>query len=118
MKITRIYSDADGESRFEDIDVESTPKGLGLISNPMAVEHFFLRETPGSGDQGWHVAPQKQYVVLLSGTVEVEVSAGEIRQFSTGDVLLAEDTVGKGHRTKTLTSEPRKSLFITVREAA
>ena len=118
MKITRIYAQADGESRFEDIEVEESPKGLGFISNPMDVETFYMRETPGLSTQDWHVAPQKQYVVLLSGTVEVEVSSGEIRRFNSGDVILAEDTFGKGHRTSTLTYGPRKSLFITVREAA
>lgn len=118
MKITRIYADREGESWFEDLDVACSPKGFGFISNPMEVEQFFLRETAARATQDWHQAPRKQYVVLLSGAVEVEVSSGEVRRFETGDVLLAEDTHGKGHRTTSLSDEVRKSLFITVREAA
>ena len=118
VNMTRIYADGDGESRFEDVAVPCSKQGLGFISNPMDVEALYLRETPGGESQDWHVAPRKQYVVLLSGTVEVQVSTGEVRQFGTGDVLLAEDTSGKGHRTPTLSSGNRKSLFITLREAA
>jgi len=118
VRITRIYADTEGESRFETLDLEASPRELGCISNPMEVDEFYLRETPGLSNQDWHVAPRKQYVVLLSGAVEVEVSTGEVRRFNAGDVLLAEDTFGKGHRTTTLTYGPRKSLFITVREAA
>ena len=46
----------------------------------------------------------------------MEVSCGEIRRFTAGDVLLAEDTFGKGHKTTTLSEGMRQSLFITVRD--
>ena len=117
-KITRIYADRDGESRFEEIDVPRLDAGFGFISDALDVDALYLRETPGGERQEWHVAPSRQWVVLLSGAVEVEVSSGEVRRFDSGDVLLAEDTTGKGHRTTALTPGPRKSLFITVRETA
>ena len=117
MKMTRIYVDSAGESRFEDLEVACSPHPFGFLSSPMEVEEFYLRENVGNSNLGWHLAPQKQYVVLLSGRVEVEVSSGEIRQFSTGDILLAEDTHGKGHRTTSLSEGLRTSLFITVPEA-
>ena len=116
MKVTRIYADADGESWFEEIEVEGQPKGLGFYGSPIAVDKFMLRETPGPSTQDWHVAPTQVYVVLLSGAVEIEVSSGETRQFGAGDVLLAEDTVGKGHKTTTISEGVRKSLFVTVRK--
>jgi uncharacterized cupin superfamily protein len=37
-------------------------------------------------------------MVLLSGTVEVETSDGNVQRFKPGDILLLEDTWGKGHR--------------------
>ena len=39
--------------------------------------------------------------VPLSGRFEVEVSSdGTIKSFGPGDILLAEDTTGKGHKTR------------------
>jgi hypothetical protein len=49
----------------------------------------------------WHNAPWRRYVVPLSGRFEVEVSSdGTIKSFGPGDILLAEDTTGKGHKTR------------------
>jgi hypothetical protein len=52
---------------------------------------------------GWrteHQAPRRQFLVFLSGTAAIETSDGETRYFQAGDVLLAEDTTGKGHASK------------------
>ena len=98
MKVTRIYADDQGYSHFEDIDMPSMPKPVGRVSEGVSVETFRIRETPGSYDQGWHCAPRKVLVVLLDGVVEIDVSHGVTRQFSAGDILLAEDIEGEGHR--------------------
>ncbi len=118
MKLTRIYADTEGHSRFEDVEIPGTASQLGFLTDPASVDELFIRESPDGAPQGWHVAPRRQYVVLLSGHVEVEVSSGETRSFQAGDVLLAEDTFGQGHRTTPLKPGPRKSLFVTLKEAA
>jgi quercetin dioxygenase-like cupin family protein len=38
---------------------------------------------------------------ILSGQIEVE-AGGEVRRFSAGDIVLAEDTEGPGHATTSL----------------
>ena len=39
---------------------------------------------------------------------------GSRRVFGPGDLLLAEDTTGRGHVSRALDPEPRVSLFITL----
>ncbi len=51
---------------------------------------------------------------MLDGEIEIEVSDGERRGFRGGDVLLVEDTTGKGHRTRTVDGRPRRSVFVTL----
>ena len=114
MKITKIYHDQDGESHFEEIEVDLHKVGLGQRSSPIPVQSLIFRETPGPYSQGWHCAPEIQYVILLSGEVQVEVSDGTCKKFTAGDILLAADTKGKGHKTSTLSSGIRHSLFIPV----
>jgi hypothetical protein len=50
----------------------------------------------------------------MDGEIEIETSLGEKRVFKHGDVLLVEDTTGKGHRSRNLTRQIRSSLFITL----
>jgi quercetin dioxygenase-like cupin family protein len=75
---------------------------------------LFFREVEPFYDWNFHTAPQKQYIILLDGKIEIETSLGEKRIFKAGEVLLVDDTTGKGHKTKNLQPEKRKSIFITL----
>jgi hypothetical protein len=113
--VTRIYSDENGESRFEDIQIPLKDAGvIGSLSGIFPAKGIIFREVLPSYDYDFHNAPQKQYIILLDGEIEIETSLGEIRRFSAGEVLLVEDTTGKGHRTKNVLPAKRKSIFITV----
>lgn len=113
MKITRIFSDEKGESYFEDIEIPLIDQGeIGYLSEDIDIKKLQFRTVSADYDYDFHHAPQKQYIVLLNGGVEIETSLGEIRQFETGEILLVEDTFGKGHKTKNLIKKERTSLFI------
>jgi hypothetical protein len=114
MKYTRIYSDARGESHFEDveIDMEAAPHNTGAISAMFKAKGVMFRQSPDYFVD-WHNAPQRQFVVNITGTLEVVASDGEKRQFGPGTILLAEDTTGKGHTSRGVGGgAPRLSLFI------
>lgn len=113
MKITRIYSDEKGDSHFEDVEIPLADQGeIGYLSDKIDVKKLQFRRVSADYDYDFHCAPQRQYIVLLDGGVEIETSLGEIKRFPTGDILLVEDTQGKGHKTKNLEKRERTSLFI------
>lgn len=113
IQITRIYSGADGESHFEDFEVSLNDNGdIGFLSDGEPAKTIIFREVAPSYDYDFHTAPDRQYIVLLDGGVEIETSLGKKRSFPTGSILLMEDTTGKGHKTKNLKQEIRKSIFI------
>lgn len=69
-----------------------------LLSGPFPVEAITFVEQPANApDWERHVAPRRQWVVVLRGRAAVTVSGGERREFGPGDVLLYEDTTGEGH---------------------
>jgi len=113
--VTRIFSDTNGDSHFEQINIPMADNGdIGLLSAAAPVAGIIFREVKPSYDYDFHNAPQRQYLVLLDGAIEIETSLGDKRIFNTGEVLLLEDTTGKGHRTKNVIHTVRKSLFITL----
>ena len=117
MEITRLFADEKGESHFEDIDIPLKEGGeIGRLSEILPVTGMMLRENPGDYNYDWHPAPRKQYIVMLEGMMVVEVSDGERRTFPPVEILLVEDTEGKGHKSWVPDGKPRKSLFITIAE--
>jgi hypothetical protein len=113
--LTRIYSDSNGESHFENIQIPLHEAGsIGRLSESLPANGIVFREVEPSYDWNFHTAPQKQYIVLLDGEIEIETSLGEKRTFRAGEILLVEDTTGKGHKTRNLLPIKRKSIFITL----
>ncbi|HLN54606.1 MAG TPA: hypothetical protein VK207_01370 [Bacteroidales bacterium] len=113
MNYTRIYSDKQGESHFETVELKLTPEGpLGAMSEVFSAKAVQFRENTADYYWDYHNPPAKQFVILLDGTIEITTSLGEKRLFNGGDILLLEDTEGKGHRTENVKKETRKSLFI------
>jgi hypothetical protein len=116
VRVTRIFTGTDGESHFEDLDIPLRDFGaVGAMSEPIGVTGLVLRETGPDYDLDWHHAPRRQFVVMLSGgLVEIEVGDGSRRRLGPGDILLAEDTTGRGHISRAVDDQPRVSLFITL----
>lgn len=115
MQITRIYTGLDGESHFEDRDIPLKDGGpIGRLSALIPATGLILRETGPEYDYDWHCAPRRQAIILLSGSIDVEVGAGIVRRFGPGEIIWAEDTIGRGHRTRTVDRQVRKTVFVTL----
>lgn len=115
MKVVRLYTGADNQSHFEDMQVPMKDGGkIGFMSEPVKATGIVFRETSGNYNYDFHTAPRRQYVVNLDSEVEIEVGDGSKRILRGGDVLLAEDTTGQGHISRAVAGKPRRSLFITL----
>ncbi len=108
----RIYTGNDGLSHFEELPLPLKPfvdtEGAYGEGTPMEVAKgvTFRVASPGYF-LDWHRAPRRQYIINLSGEVEIQASDGSALRLKPGDILLAEDVAGKGHTTRVLGNEPR-----------
>jgi len=119
MKVTRLYTGADGLTKVEEFEIPLKPQGRGTeLSEIVGVTSLQFRRTNQDYNLDWHTAPRRQYVVTLSGESEVELEGGRKIRLGPGHILLAEDTTGKGHISRAVGGAARLSLFITLADGA
>jgi hypothetical protein len=117
-KFTRLYSDADGESHFEDVDAELTLVDFAPNAPPLKVSEYISAERtaflggPSGWNGDWHVSSARNLFVVISGEWEIEASDGQTRSFTTSSVLLVEDTTGKGHRSRVVGEDDSLALLV------
>jgi hypothetical protein len=106
-RYTRLYADAQGESHFADVESALLPANFAPPAAPLHVASLFPATRCGfvGGPPDWagqvpHPSPRRQFFCTMRGEYAVTASDGTTRHFSAGQLLLLEDTVGKGHSTR------------------
>jgi quercetin dioxygenase-like cupin family protein len=108
VNYTRLYTDAQGESHFADVEIdlaltEYAPPAPPLeLSSSTPAKQFGFMNAPAGWSSDWHPSSMRNIFFVLKGEWEVTASDGETRRFSAGSVLLADDTTGKGHSSRVL----------------
>ncbi len=114
-RVTRIYTGSDGESHFEEIEIAVGNKGVnGRRSEITKATGVIFVELNSDHERTWHNAPRRQFVIALEGDGEIEIGDGTKRRFGPGDILLAEDTTGRGHISRVVNNQPRKTIIVTL----
>ena len=115
MRIHNLYADGKGESHFRDLEVEwAEETRSGRLSKRLPATGIIFRQVPPTYDLDWHPAPRRQYIINLDGGVRITASDGEIRVIGAGEVILVEDTTGKGHLSKAIDGKIRHCIFVPV----
>ena len=115
IRIHNLYCDAAGESHWRDVQVDWAQEGPeGKTSTRMPATGIIFRQTQAEHDRPWHPAPRRQYIINLDAGVELTASDGQARTIGAGEIVLVEDTSGKGHLSKSVNNQMRHSIFIPI----
>ena len=111
----KLYSDDLGESHFEAVTIPLHEAGMiGSLSDEIeAKNRSFVRSIRRM--IGTSTTLRNGSILLCWMERLKSKPPPERRQFKAGDILLVEDTTGKGHRTKNILSVARKSIFVSLR---
>jgi Cupin domain len=120
LQYSVVFSDSKDVThfRYEHLAWQATQGTAGpLLATPFldAEKIGFLR-IPSGYRADWHPAPSTRFVMVLSGTAEIEVGDGERRTFGPGSVVLVTDTKGRGHRTNALGNQDVFLVWVPVPE--
>ena len=113
VEISKIEADSSGETHFSMEKVKWVHwfnSGRRTPETPVtSLQFYHLRKDLSLG---LHPAPRKQFLLILQGTLQIETSTGEKREFSPGSVLLVTDIAGtRGHKSSVIGS---KDVFAAV----
>src|SRR4029434_4763095 len=115
MKIHRLYVDQKGESHFEDVEIAYIESSRsGRLSARLPATRIIFREVQPDYDLDWHRATRRHYIITLEAGVQITASDAESRRIGAGEVLLVEDTWGKGHLSKALDGKLRNCIFVPI----
>jgi quercetin dioxygenase-like cupin family protein len=80
-----------------------------------AVTAIHFKDTPAHSSYDWHNDPEPQYVITLSGTLKFTTRGGETFVVHPGDVLIAEDNTGSGHKWTLIDDQPWRRAYIVLK---
>ena len=113
IRCVRMWTGEDGNSLFEEgsIDLAEGMRGDFVGKAVPAVEVSF-QETRSGGSYEWHQDPVPRFVITLSGTLEFETKSGKTFTIRPGDILLAQDNSGTGHKWRLIGDEPWRRAYV------
>jgi|TARA_B110000263_G_scaffold61377_1_gene52773 quercetin dioxygenase-like cupin family protein len=109
--IVRLYNGEDGQAHFEDLRVPAGDTETVALQTGAAMEY---RRFPDGTFNDWHNAPRVQYVIVLSGQMEIGIGDGTKRMFNPGDILQVEDLTGQGHSTRSVGERVSASVALSI----
>ena len=113
IRCVRMWTGEDGNSLFEEgsIDLIEGMRG-DAVGKPVRVVQLSFQETRSGGSYEWHQDPVPRYVITLSGTLEFETKSGATFTIRPGNILLAQDNSGTGHKWRLIGDEPWRRAYV------
>ena len=110
IRAYRLYTGPDGNSHV----------ARGVVSESKLVEaqSILFKETPAHSSLDWHNDPIPQYAITLAGVLEFSTVGGETFTIHPGEILVAEDHTGTGHKWRLINDEPWKRAYVIFKEGA
>jgi hypothetical protein len=117
-----LYTDTDGFAKFREEDIAlpgGTPKAL--LSELFPSEGFQVRRSPPGVSSDFHCTTTAQWLVVLSGEMEIGLRDGSARIFRAGEHFFSNDTLPAGarfddkvhgHRSRVVGDAPLETLFV------
>ena len=118
IRCVRIWTGEDGNSLFEEGQIALVEGERGdSVGKAVGAKNISFRETASGGSFEWHQDPVPRYVLTLSGTLEFETKSGATFTIRPGDVLLAQDNTGTGHKWRLIGDDPWRRAYVVYEDA-
>ena len=110
MRAFKLWTGKDNASRVLE--------GTLTLDQRTDVDAVHFEELRPYSSFDWHNAPESQYVITLGGTLEFTTRDGEKFIIRPGDVLLATDKAGSGHKWRLIDDAPWRRCYVVLKSGA
>lgn len=110
IKAFKLCTGADNNSHVLEGTIDQS------MRNDVTAIHF--KQTAAHSSYSWHNDPEPQYVMTLSGTLAFVTRGGEKFTLHPGEVLIAEDNTGTGHRWNLVDDQPWRRGYVVLKPGA
>lgn len=119
--IISIENNGSDASYFSEQQFELNGSPERFLSEQISAENFRLRTSYQDYASGFHVAGDKTLLIILSGTLRIQLKNGESKDFAKGEMFIANDFLKKdiefndelhGHRAEVIGEEELKALHL------
>jgi quercetin dioxygenase-like cupin family protein len=110
IRAYRLYTGPDGNSHVTHGSVSE--------SKLVDAQTILFKETAAHSSLDWHNDPIPQYVITLAGVLEFTTLGGESFTIHPGEILVAEDHTGSGHKWRLINDEPWKRAYVVFKKGA
>ena len=120
-RIISVRNEGQAQSVFSHREVELAGTADRMLSEQLPAVNFRLRESDATYTSGFHVAGDPTLLIVLSGTLRIALRNGESRDFSAGEMFVAEDYLAagevfddavSGHRAEVISDVPLSALHL------
>ncbi len=121
LSVPTVRNDGEGPSFFSQREIQLSGDDWRRLSDRIPAENFRLRTSSPDYHSAFHVAGDPTLLIILSGVVSIELRNGERRDFSAGELFVAEDyllqnqefdQMKHGHKAKVISDEPLVALHL------
>ena len=124
MLLPHLYTDANGHSLLDDIELTMMAPGGGTAEDGVYYRRINSARQDVTDWRIGHALPghfvdftptgERTMIAVFSGQMHITASNGEERQLARGDIMIAEDIAGQGHMTRFVGQEPCNYLLVAM----
>ena len=126
MIIPCVLNNGEGSSTFSTKEIALNGEPIRMLSEQQNCINFRLRHSASNYSSDWHVAGDSTLLVILTGTIRIELRNGDTKDFSAGELFIAEDyllpnvdfdNAIHGHRAEAVGDEDLSVLHLKLKRA-
>jgi hypothetical protein len=121
FSITTITTNESGISVFSETDFEVHQRGGMFLTEQIASKNFRIRKSDIGYETDFHLSGDPTLIIILKGTLKIELQNGEFKTFSAGNSFIAKDNLPEnivfnnkiyGHKASVIGNETLEAIHI------
>lgn len=119
--ITKITTNEEGISIFSEAIFDVNHRGGMFLTDQITAKNFRIRKSNVGYTTAFHLAGDATFIIILKGSLKIELQNGDAKIFNVGESFIAEDNLPEsiafndkihGHKASVIGDEPLEAIHI------